>query len=104
MLREGESLVMPSRRSTSVLAATLTGLALSALPVLAMGYDSLACPELGERRIGYFVNNGFCDPAKPDAKDCKPIAAGSVAELPEADRTQVQLILRTEGRKECPVK
>lgn len=94
---------MVSRRSNSVLSAA-AGLALSALPSLAMGYDSLACPELAERRIGYFVNNGFCDPAKPDAKDCKPIAPGSEAELPEADRTQVQLILRTEGRKECPVK
>ena len=100
---------MPSRRSNSVLSAA-AGLALSALPALAMGYDSLDCPELGERRIGYFVNNGFCDPAKSDAKaksdarECKPIAPGSEAELPEADRTQVQLILRTEGRKECPLK
>jgi len=89
------------------------GVALSALvpiPALAMGYDSLACPELAERRIAYFTSNGFCDPAKaadnskPDGTGCKAIAAGSEAVLPEPDRTQVQLIIRTEGRKSCPVK
>lgn len=94
---------MPSRRSTFVLFAA-AGLAISALPVRAMGYDSLACPELAERRVAYFMNNGFCNPAKVDAKDCKPIAPGAEAELPEAVRTQVQMIIRTEGRKECPAK
>ena len=74
------------------------------LPALAMGYDSLDCPELAERRIGYFTQNGFCDPAKTDAKDCMPIAPGAEAGLPEADRTQVQMIIRTETRKECPAK
>lgn len=73
-------------------------------PIFAMGYDSLACPELGERRVGYFVNNGFCDPAKKDAKDCKPIAADSEVALPEADRTQVQMIVKVELRKSCPAK
>ena len=71
---------------------------------LAMGYDSLACPELGERRISYFTNNGFCDPAKKDAKDCKAIAADSEVALPEADRTQVQMIVKVELRKSCPAK
>ena len=94
---------MPSRRSIFVLGAA-AGLALSALPALAMGYDSLACPELAERRIEFFTTNGFCNPAKADAKDCKPIAIGSEAELPEAARTQVTLIVRTELRKECPAK
>ena len=79
-------------------------LALSELPAVAMGYDSLDCPELAERRIGYFTSNGFCDPAKSDAKNCKAIAAGAEAGLPDSDRTQVQLILRTEGRKSCPAK
>ncbi len=94
---------MLSRRSISIL-ATAAGLAVSALPVLAMGYDSLACPELAERRIEFFTNNGFCNPANADAKDCKPIVSGSEAELPEAARTQVTLIVRTETRKECPAK
>ncbi len=94
---------MPSRRSMSLWAAA-AGLVVSALPALAMGYDSLACPELAERRIEFFTNNGFCNPAKADAKDCKPIASGSEAELPEAARTQVTLIVRTETRKECPAK
>ena len=77
---------------------------LSPLPALAMGYDSLACPELAERRVGYFTNNGFCDPAKTDAKDCKPLDAGAEAQLPEADRTQVQMITKVETRKSCPAK
>lgn len=77
---------------------------LSPLPALAMGYDSLDCPELAERRVGYFTKNGFCDPAKPDAKNCKPIAKDAEAGLPEVDRTQVQMILRTELRKACPAK
>ena len=94
---------MPSRRSMSVLGAA-AGLVVSALPAFPMGYDSLACPELAERRIEYFTNNGFCNPAKADAKDCKPIVEGSDAELPEAVRTQVIMIVRTETRKECSVK
>ena len=84
------------------------GIVLAALglssPTLAMGYDSLACPELAERRVGYFVNNGFCDPAKKDAKDCKAMAADSEAALPEADKTQVQMIIKVEARKSCPAK
>lgn len=82
----------------------LGGLAAMPVPVSAMGYDSLACPELAERRIGYFVENGFCDPAKADAKDCKAIVPGAEAQLPDAARTQVQMIIRTEGRKDCPAK
>jgi hypothetical protein len=77
---------------------------LSPLPALAMGYDSLACPELAERRIEFFTSNGFCNPAKADAKDCKPIVKDAEADLPEAARTQVTLIVRTELRKECPAK
>ena len=88
----------------SVINAALLGLALSPLPAFAMGYDSLACPELAERRIGYFTANGFCDPAKADAKDCKPIATGAEAALPEADKTQVQMIVKVEARKSCPTK
>ena len=94
---------MPSCRSTFVLGAA-AGIVFSTLPVLAMGYDSLACPELAERRIEFFTTNGFCNPAKADAKDCKPIAKDSDAELPDAARTQVMLIVRTELRKECPAK
>jgi hypothetical protein len=73
-------------------------------PAFAMGYDSLDCPELAGRRIAYFTNNGFCDPAKPaDANtSCAPVTAGAEAQLPEPDRTQVQMILRTEARKQCP--
>ena len=92
----------------STIALALASVALSASistnPAAAMGYDSLDCPELAERRIGYFTSNGFCDPAKADAKACKAIAAGAEADLPEADRTQVQLIQRTEARKACPAK
>ena len=73
-------------------------------PALAMGYDSLECPELGERRIAYFTNNGFCDPAKKDAKDCKAIEADSAAALPDVDRTQVQMIVNVELRKSCTAK
>lgn len=85
-------------------AAALCAIAISTNPAAAMGYDSLDCPELAERRIGYFTSNGFCDPAKADAKACKAIAAGAEADLPEADRMQVQLIQRTEARKACPAK
>ncbi len=94
---------MPSHRSIFAFAA-VAGVALAPLPSFAMGYDSLACPELAERRIEFFTNNGFCDPAKADATNCKAIAKGSEAELPEADRTQVVLIVRTETRKECPAR
>ena len=94
---------MPLRCTTSVLSAAAV-LSLSAHSARAMGYDSLACPELAERRIEFFTNNGFCNPAKADAKDCKAIGPGSEADLPEAPRTQVQMIIRTETRKECPVK
>ncbi len=86
------------------LASAALSASISTNPALAMGYDSLDCPELAERRIGYFTSNGFCDPAKADAKACKAIAAGAEADLPEADRTQVQLIQRTEARKACPAK
>lgn len=80
------------------------GLLLMPCAAFAMGYDSLACPELGERRIAYFVENGFCDPAKADAKDCKAIEEGSAEQLPEPALTQVTMIMRTEKRKECPAK
>ena len=89
-------------RTTSLV--LLGGLAVLPLAAHAMGYDSLACPELAERRIGYFVANGFCDPAKTDAKDCTPITPGAETQLPEAERTQVQMIIRTERRKDCPAK
>lgn len=88
-------------------AARLAGICMvlgSPTPVLAMGYDSLTCPELGERRVAYFVENGFCDPSKADQKDCRPIKEGSEADLPAATRTQVQMIIRTEARKSCPMK
>ena len=91
-------------RKTCGAAGAIVGFALMATPTLAMGYDSLACPELAERRVGYFVNNGFCDPAKKDAKDCKAMAADSEAALPEADKTQVQMINKVETRKSCPAK
>ena len=88
--------------SARFLVVSFLGVAFTPLPAFAMGYDSLACPELAERRIEFFTNNGFCNPAKADAKDCKPIASGSEAELPEAARTQVSMIVRTETRKACP--
>lgn len=91
------------QRTIGLVAAILGPLALSG-HALAMGYDSLACPELAERRIAYFVENGFCDPAMADAKDCTPITPGAEAKLPEAERTQVQMIIRTESRKDCPAK
>lgn len=72
----------------------------------AMGYDSLACPELAERRLAYFTQNGFCAPGtapdKTATKPCAPIDAQSLQMLPEADRTQVEMIVRTEARKSCP--
>ena len=73
-------------------------------PAYTMGYDSLACPELAERRIGYFTSNGFCDPAAKDPKDCKPMAEGAEAALPDGDRTQVQMIVKVETRKSCLAK
>lgn len=78
-------------------------LVLPALPASAMGYDSLTCGELAERRIGYFTNNGFCAPgAAADAgSKCLPPTDGAKA-LPEADRTQVEMILKVEVRKVCP--
>lgn len=79
-----------------------------AAPVFAMGYDSLACPELAERRIAYFTNNGFCAPDVTEGtKDvsgnaCKNAAGPS--SLPDADRTQVEMIIKVEARKDCPSK
>ena len=93
---------MPTVRKSVI--GALLAYALTPLPAFAMGYDSLDCPELAERRSGYFTANGFCDPAKADAKDCKHVAAGAEAALPEGDRTQVQMIMRTELRKVCPAK
>lgn len=74
----------------------------------AMGYDSLACPELAERRIEYFTNNGFCAPYVAEGtpglagRPCKtPSGPG---DLPQADRTQVEMIVKVEARKACPSK
>lgn len=80
-----------------------------AAPAIAMGYDSLACPELAERRIAYFISNGFCAPdvaegtKDPSGKPCKA-AAADPAGLPDADRSQVEMIIKVEARKGCPVK
>lgn len=77
--------------------------------VRAMGYDSLACPELAERRIAYFTNNGYCGPGVAEGtrdgagNPCKPASAGPSG-LPEGDRTQVEMILKVEARKGCPAK
>lgn len=74
---------------------------------LAMGYDSLACPELAERRIAYFTDNGFCAPGVAEGtKDasgngCKAADAGP-AGLPDGARTQVEMIIKVEARKACP--
>lgn len=76
-------------------------------PAHAMGYDSLACPELAERRIAYFTENGFCAPGVAEGtKDAmgKPCRAPAGPEgLPGADRTQVEMIVKVEARKNCPV-
>lgn len=80
-----------------------------AAPAFAMGYDSLACPELAERRIAYFTGNGFCAPDVAEGtkdtsgKPCKTAVAGP-ASLPDADRSQVEMIVKVEARKGCPVK
>lgn len=83
-------------------------LPLTATSGYAMGYDSLACPELAERRIEYFTNNGFCAPGVPEGtpglagRACKtPSGPG---DLPQADRTQVEMIVKVETRKACPSK
>ena len=91
------------------LLATAGLLALPAAPGLAMGYDSLACPELAERRIEYFTNNGFCAPGVAEGtpgiagRPCKASSSGA-ADLPQADRTQVEMIIKVEARKDCPAK
>lgn len=73
-----------------------------------MGYDSLACPELAERRIEYFTNNGFCAPGITEGtpglagRPCK--TPGGPGDLPQGDRTQVEMIIKVETRKSCPAK
>lgn len=80
---------------------------LTASHVFAMGYDSLACPELRERRMTYFNDNGLCAPgekseanAQKAGRDCTEPPEG-VKSLPEADRTQVEMIIKVEARKGC---
>jgi len=91
----------------SLLAAVFV-LPLAATSGHAMGYDSLACPELAERRIEYFTNNGFCGPGIAEGtpgiagRPCKTPAGP--ADLPSADRTQVEMIVKVEARKACPTK
>lgn len=72
----------------------------------AMGYDSLACPELAERRIAYFTDKGFCAPGTAEGtpgiagRPCK--TAAGPGDLPQSDRTQVEMIIKIETRKRCP--
>lgn len=95
------------RLKLSLMAAGLL-LPMAATSGHAMGYDSLACPELAERRIEYFTNNGFCAPGIAEGtpgiagRPCK--APGGPADLPQADRTQVEMIIKVETRKVCPAK
>ena len=57
-------------RTIGLVAAILASLVMSEA-ASAMGYDSLACPELGERRVAYFVENGFCDPGRRTRKTAR---------------------------------
>ncbi len=74
----------------------------------AMGYDSLACPELAERRIAYFTDNAFCAPGIAEGtpglagRPCK--TPDGPSSLPLSDRTQVEMIIKVEARKSCPAK
>lgn len=94
-------------RRATVLLLTLAAVGrLASQPSYAMGYDSLACPELAERRIEYFTNNGFCAPGIAEGtpglagRPCQtPTGPG---DLPQGDRTQVEMIIKVETRKACP--
>lgn len=66
----------------------------------AMGYDSLTCGELVERRDGYFAEFGFCAPGNAPSNSCKSAPDG-VQGLPEAERTQVEMIEKVLERKGC---
>ncbi|MEZ5899602.1 MAG: hypothetical protein R3D51_08930 [Hyphomicrobiaceae bacterium] len=66
----------------------------------AMGYDSLTCGELVERRDGYFAEFGFCTAGSSQSNSCKPASDGAQG-LPEPQRTQVQMIEKVLTRKGC---
>lgn len=96
------------RRATVLLLTVVAVAGLASQPGYAMGYDSLACPELAERRIAYFTDNGFCAPGIAEGtpglagRPCQ--TAAGPGELPQGDRTQVEMIIKVETRKACPSK
>lgn len=87
------------QRVSTLIVACASGLVGATYSAHAMGYDSLACAELAERRIGYFTSAGYCAPGV-EAASCKPAPDG-VKSLPPADQTQVEMIVKVEVRKGC---
>lgn len=99
--------ILTTTNRGALASASFSLLLLAAPAAHAMGYDSLACPELRERRIEFFNTNGFCAPgekaeanAQKAGRDCSEPPEG-VKSLPEAERTQVEMIIKVEARKGC---
>ena len=81
----------------------LGGLAVLPLAAHAMGYDSLACPELADGASAISLPTAL----RSGQDRCEKLHAdhaGRGDTASRAERTQVQMIIRTEGRKDCPAK
>jgi hypothetical protein len=97
-------MVTRTRFALALVAAALA--AGIAAPARAMGYDSLSCKELSDRKNEYLGRNGYCFPDEALQKaygkaDCKYKSPDEVV-FSENDRMQMSLIVRTERRKDCP--
>lgn len=74
-------------------------------PAVAMGFESLTCGELLERKMDFLVRNGYCPPpAEGQAASSNPSCKFSTeADVPLSDdeRMRVALINRAMAGKNC---
>ncbi|MGH1419251.1 MAG: hypothetical protein ACRBCJ_10380 [Hyphomicrobiaceae bacterium] len=97
-----------ARRASVILALCSTGLAPAFLhsPARAMGYSSINCNDLWERKQTIYKDNFYCltEPAaieKFGNTDCT-IKDLSIIQFSNDDMNTLMLIARNEERKECP--
>lgn len=78
-----------------------------ATPARAMGYDSLSCQELWDRRTEILHRNGYCFTGALEIKtygnEKCTVKDEAALVLSDIDRRDVDMIKVTEARKACPV-
>jgi hypothetical protein len=95
-----------ARKRALGFAAVLTAMLANAPAVCAMGYDSLTCEELWQRRTEILHNAGLCFEGEKEIKSygnakCS-VKSEADLKLTDMEKRDVGMIKATEERKKCP--